>query len=84
MTSSHPVALILGAGANVGQSVVEAFTAKGYKVAAVARSLKEEESTADKLLLRGDFSDPASIKDIFSKVRSQLGPPHVVVYNGKR
>ncbi|KAJ3542794.1 hypothetical protein NM208_g401 [Fusarium decemcellulare] len=82
MATSSPVALILGAGANVGQHVGRALAAKGYKIAFAARSAKEEDSTPTQLLIRGDFADPTSIASIFEKVKSQLGPPQVVVYNG--
>ncbi|KAH6884484.1 hypothetical protein B0T10DRAFT_539882 [Thelonectria olida] len=81
MAPNSPVALILGAGANIGQNVGRAFAAKGYKVALAARSVKEEDSTADQLHIKGDFSDPESITSIFSKVKSHFGTPHVVVYN---
>lgn len=78
-----PVALILGAGANIGQNVGRAFAAKGYKTALAARSVKEEDSTSSQLNICSDFSDPESIVKVFSKVQSTLGPPHVVVYNGQ-
>ncbi|KAM0544850.1 hypothetical protein ACHAPJ_011595 [Fusarium lateritium] len=81
MSARSPVALILGAGARVGHHVSRAFAAKGYKIALVARSVKEEDSTSEQLLIRGDFSDPESIAGIFTKVKSQLGTPHVVIYN---
>ncbi|KAH7130954.1 hypothetical protein EDB81DRAFT_660323 [Dactylonectria macrodidyma] len=81
MSSSSPVALILGAGPAVGQTVGRAFAAKGYKVALSARSLKEEDSTPDLLHIRSDFTDPSSIIDIFDQVKSKLGTPAVVVYN---
>ncbi|KAH8901761.1 NAD(P)-binding protein [Thozetella sp. PMI_491] len=81
MPSASPVALILGAGANIGQHVSRAFAAKGYKIALAARSVKEEDSTSDQLYIRGDFSDPASVVKIFSDVKSRLGSPSVVIYN---
>lgn len=81
--SSIPVALILGAGANIGQNVAKTFAAKGYKIALASRSLKEEDSTESQLLVKGDFSDPESVIRIFSKVQSSIGTPHVVVYNGQ-
>jgi NAD(P)-dependent dehydrogenase (short-subunit alcohol dehydrogenase family) len=81
--SSSPVLLILGAGSNVGQSVAKAFAAKGYKIALVSRSLKEEESTEDQLNISADLLDPDSIIPIFSKVKESLGLPSVVVYNGE-
>jgi NAD(P)-dependent dehydrogenase (short-subunit alcohol dehydrogenase family) len=85
MTSNNPlspVLLILGAGPRIGQSVANAFAAKGYRVAVAARSLSPENSTADKLFIKADLSDPASISDIFAKVKELFGPPSVVVYNG--
>ncbi|KAI3397701.1 hypothetical protein diail_10470 [Diaporthe ilicicola] len=81
MPSASPVALILGAGARVGQNVGRAFAAKGYRIALVARTLKEEDSSPSELHIPGDFTDPASIVEIFAKVKSQLEPPSVVVYN---
>lgn len=82
MAPTSPVALILGAGSNVGMAVGRAFAAQGYRVALAARSLNEDNSTSDELHIRGDFSDPSSIPPIFKRVASQFGHPHVVVYNG--
>lgn len=82
MAPNSPVALVLGAGANIGQHVGRAFAAKGYRVALAARSLKEEDSNGDQLHIKSDFSDPDSITEVFSKVKSKFGAPHVVVYNG--
>ena len=82
MTSPNPVALILGAGAKVGTATAKAFAANGYKIALAARSLKEEDSTPDQLLVKADFSQPESVVAVFDKVKKVLGLPHVVVYNG--
>lgn len=82
MPSKSPVALILGAGANIGQNVGRAFAANGYRVALASRTLKEEDSSPSQLHIRGDFTDPASIPEIFAKVKTRLEPPSVVVYNG--
>lgn len=83
MVNASPVILILGSGPNIGKHVARAFAAKGYKVALASRSLKEADSTADQLNISSDFTDPESITKAFSKVKSLLGPPSVVVYNGK-
>ena len=80
--SPSPVALILGAGANVGQNVGRAFLAKGYRIALASRSLREEDSSPSQVHIRGDFTDPASVAEIFAKVQSQLEAPSVVIYNG--
>lgn len=83
MVNTSPVILILGSGPNIGKHVARAFAAKGYKVAQASRSLKEADSTADQVNISSDFSDPESIIKTFSKVKSLLGLPSVVVYNGK-
>jgi NAD(P)-dependent dehydrogenase (short-subunit alcohol dehydrogenase family) len=82
MPANSPVALILGAGSNIGQHVGRAFAAKGYKIALAARSLKEADSTPDQLHITSDFSDPESVVKAFAKVEAQLGLPSIVVYNG--
>ncbi|KAH8674685.1 hypothetical protein BGZ60DRAFT_404537 [Tricladium varicosporioides] len=81
MPANSPIALVLGAGSNIGGHVGKAFAAKGYKIALAARSLKEEESTAERLHIQSDFSDPASVAKVFAKVKSHFGLPSVVVYN---
>ncbi|GAB7353354.1 hypothetical protein MBLNU459_g3839t1 [Dothideomycetes sp. NU459] len=81
MTSTSPVVLILGAGANIGQHVAQAFATKGYKVALVARSVSEGDSTADRVYISSDLSDPNNVVKIFSTVEALLGVPSVVVYN---
>ncbi|KAL9044051.1 MAG: hypothetical protein Q9214_002785 [Letrouitia sp. 1 TL-2023] len=81
MSSTSPVILILGSGANIGQHVARAFAAKGYKVALASRNSKEEESTAEQLKISSDLSDPHSVSGVFSKVKSSLGYPSVVIYN---
>ncbi|KFY74235.1 hypothetical protein V499_05733 [Pseudogymnoascus sp. VKM F-103] len=81
MVNTSPVVLILGSGPNIGKHVARAFAAKGYKVALASRSLKEADSTADQVNISGDFSDPESVIKTFSKVKSLLGAPSVVVYN---
>ncbi|EGR51305.1 uncharacterized protein TRIREDRAFT_104060 [Trichoderma reesei QM6a] len=75
------VALILGAGPNVGINVAKAFAAQGYKVAIVSRSRKDNEDTRQFSQVQADFGDPTSIKDIFATVTRELGHPSVVVYN---
>jgi NAD(P)-dependent dehydrogenase (short-subunit alcohol dehydrogenase family) len=77
-----PVILILGAGPNIGANVAKTFAASGYKVAVAARSLKETESTDTQLNIPSDFSKPADVASVFSKVKKAFGIPSVVVYNG--
>ena len=75
--------LFLGAGANVGASTVALFKSEGYKVASVARTIRDEVKAHSDLVLSADFSDPSVLKGIFEKVEKELGVPNVVIYNRK-
>ena len=83
MTSAAKVALILGAGPNIGHHVAQALKEKGYKVALTSRSSKESENTPDQIHIAADLSHPDSVVRTFSQVKASLGLPSVVVYNGK-
>ena len=82
MSKTSPVILILGAGPNIGQNVGRAFAAKGYRVALAARKASEAHNTADEIHIQSDFTDSGAVVNAFSKVKSLLGIPSVVVYNG--
>lgn len=82
MPGTSPVVLILGAGPKVGLPTAKAFALKGYKVAVAARSLKEADSTDSQLNIKSDFANPDDVVNAFVKVKSELGTPSVVVYNG--
>ena len=75
------VLLILGSGPNIGTSVAKAFSEKGYAVATSSRTAKDKTDDI-KLHIQADLGDPTSVKSVFQKVTSELGPPSVVVYNG--
>jgi NAD(P)-dependent dehydrogenase (short-subunit alcohol dehydrogenase family) len=79
---SSPVAVILGAGKNIGASVAKAFAAEGYKVATVSRSSTTDTPTEQRVHIQGDVSDPNGISKVFETVRKQFGHPSVVIYNG--
>ncbi|UKZ90239.1 uncharacterized protein TrAFT101_005266 [Trichoderma asperellum] len=81
MASQKGIALILGAGSNIGQALSSAFSQAGYKVALVSRSIKE--SSSDKQLqIPADLSKPDTVPSIFESVRQKLGAdPNVVIYN---
>ena len=82
MAPKSPVALILGAGPNIGQAAARHFSAQGYKVAIAARSLKEVDSTDAQLNIPSDFSKVDGVVEAFAKVKKVLGIPSVVIYNG--
>uniref|UniRef100_A0A093X9K7 3-oxoacyl-[acyl-carrier-protein] reductase FabG n=1 Tax=Talaromyces marneffei PM1 TaxID=1077442 RepID=A0A093X9K7_TALMA len=81
---SSPIALVLGAGANIGQAVGRKFTANGYKVALASRTASDtsNQETKDGLFhFRVDLSNPTNVKTLFEQVQNSLGVPSVVIYN---
>ncbi|KAL6714386.1 hypothetical protein ACLMJK_007809 [Lecanora helva] len=80
MSAISPVVLILGSGPRVGQSVAQAFLAKGYKVAVASRTVKED-SNSKQMSIASDLADPENVASVFAKTKSLLGLPSVVVYN---
>ena len=80
---SSPVALIFGAGANIGAGVARAFAANGYKVAVASRSSKHGLAKDDYLHLTCDLDDLSSVTKAFEETLQALGTPGVVIYNGK-
>lgn len=85
---NHPtmsqVALIFGSGANVGVATAKAFSAKGYKVAAVSRSNKTHDEANVDLQITGDLAKTESVSEAFQQTINKLGHPSVVIYNGKQ
>ena len=80
---SGPVIFILGAGPKIGQSVADAFAAKGYRVALAARSVENGLGDDGFLRIKLDLSDTTNIEGAFTTVTRELGIPSVVVYNGR-
>ena len=74
-----PSALIVGAGANIGQATAEAFTNAGYAVAVASRSNKLGPKYKH---FSFDAAKPETVRDLFNQVEAALGPPSVVIYNG--
>jgi NAD(P)-dependent dehydrogenase (short-subunit alcohol dehydrogenase family) len=83
-------ALIFGA-RNLGRAIVERLRSDGWAVAAVARSdsTLETARAAGALALRGDITDPASIRGALDEAAAANGPVDLVVnaasaYGGTR
>lgn len=83
MAARSPVALIIGAGPNIGQSVARKFASKGYKVGLAARSVKEADNTDSQLNIPSDFTKTDDVVKAFDRVKKTFGTPSVVVYNGE-
>ncbi|KAL7805011.1 hypothetical protein V8C44DRAFT_352447 [Trichoderma aethiopicum] len=77
---AQAVALILGAGPNVGTYVAKAFAAQGYNVAIASRPRRIDVDNARPYLqIQADLAEPSSIEDIFATVIRELGHPSVVL-----
>jgi NAD(P)-dependent dehydrogenase (short-subunit alcohol dehydrogenase family) len=81
-TDSKPVALIFGAGVNIGTALIKEFTKAGYRVAAVSRNTTAADAAGAHFSTSADLSNPSSIPTIFTRVRDEFNTfPSVIVWN---
>jgi short-subunit dehydrogenase len=76
------IAIVFGAGKRIGEYSVETFKSKGFKVARVSRSVKEQELDGV-LSIPCDLTQPSLVSGVFEKVRKIWGEPSVIIYNGE-
>ncbi len=81
--TTRPIALIIGAGPNVGLSCARAFSATGYHVLISSRTASKDGDLQKYPHFATDLTRPASVVDLFSEVKKTAGIPSVVIYNGK-
>jgi NAD(P)-dependent dehydrogenase (short-subunit alcohol dehydrogenase family) len=81
--STKPVALILGAGPNIGSALTSSLAKLNYRIATASRSgTNSINPTTGILTLQADFATPTSIPSLFSAVLKEYGTaPSVVVWN---
>src|SRR6185503_15659379 len=82
------VALVTGAGSGIGKSAALALLKGGYCVGLVGRRKELLEKTAAEsgvgdraLVLAGDITQPATVKDIFGKLKAKWGRLDVLFNN---
>ncbi|KAK3716883.1 hypothetical protein LTR37_006233 [Vermiconidia calcicola] len=75
------IAIVLGAGPNIGARTIETFESKGYKVAYASRSARDSGDNGSTMAVQCDLSHSASVTTLFDNVRKKWGEPSVVVYN---
>lgn len=90
-SQKKPVIAVVGAGPGIGEAVARRFTAEGFAVALLART--EDKLQAMAMGINTDFGDGTAhyyITDLrveetviasFDKIRVELGPVQVLVYN---
>jgi len=91
LKSETGVAAVVGVGAGLGAALALRF-ASGYKVALIARTAEIIQKTADQirsgggiaLPLQSDTTIESQIASAHQRIRSELGPIDVLIYNGGR
>jgi 3-oxoacyl-[acyl-carrier protein] reductase len=78
--NSERVAVILGA-RNLGGAILDHLAGQGWRAAAVARSEETAASVSERgaLGIAADASDPEALQAALARVRSEVGPPSLVV-----
>jgi short-subunit dehydrogenase len=82
---SKPVCLITGVGEGTGAALARRFAKGGYQVAMLARNRERLESLAtqisDSKIYLCDVGDLDSLYSTLEAVRTEMGPPSVLVHN---
>jgi NAD(P)-dependent dehydrogenase (short-subunit alcohol dehydrogenase family) len=86
MTSSPPVCAVVGVGPGLGLALARRFARENFKIAALARRQAAVDEVAASLGggavgVAVDAADPAAVTAALARVKQQLGPPSVLIYN---
>jgi 3-oxoacyl-[acyl-carrier protein] reductase len=77
---SESVAIVVGAGGELGRATTEILSADGYLVVGVDRSEEKLKELSDGIRREaGDASDPAAAKGLIDRIADAVGPPEVLV-----
>jgi 3-oxoacyl-[acyl-carrier protein] reductase len=77
---SERIAIVVGAGGELGRATAQALAAAGYSVVGVDRSEDGLKKLPDGIRREvGDATDPATAKALIDKIAAQSGPPEVLV-----
>ena len=77
---SARVAIVVGAGGELGRATAENLAGAGFTVAGIDRDEDRLKELPDGIGYEvGDATDPAAAKDVVDRVAARLGPPEVLV-----
>jgi NAD(P)-dependent dehydrogenase (short-subunit alcohol dehydrogenase family) len=77
---SDRVAIVVGAGGEVGRATAQALAAAGYAVVGVDRNEQGLKELPDDIRRQaGDATDPAAAKSVIDQIAAEVGPPEVLV-----
>ncbi len=77
---SDRVAIVVGAGGEVGRATAQALAAAGYTVAGVDRNEQGLKELPDGIRRQaGDATDAAAAKSVIDQIATEVGPPEVLV-----
>jgi NAD(P)-dependent dehydrogenase (short-subunit alcohol dehydrogenase family) len=77
---SGPVAIVAGAGGELGREVAEKLTATGVTVAGIDRSEETLKQLPDGIWrAAADPADPAAARSVVDRIAAEVGPPQVLV-----
>ena len=77
---SERVAIVVGAGGELGRATAAALTGTGYTVIGVDRNEQGLKELSDGIRREtGDATDPATAKSLIDRIAAEAGPPEVLV-----
>jgi len=77
---SERIAVVVGAGGEVGRATAAALAGAGYTVVGVDRNEQGLKELSDGIRrVVGDATDPAAAKSLVDEIAAEVGPPEVLV-----
>ena len=77
---SERIAIVVGAGGELGRATAQALASAGYTVVGVDRSEEGLKKLPDGIRREvGDATDPAAAKSVIDQIAAEVGPPEVLV-----
>jgi NAD(P)-dependent dehydrogenase (short-subunit alcohol dehydrogenase family) len=80
MSSERKVAVITGASQGIGAALVEAYRGRGYRIVAIARSIRRSDDT-DILAVPGDIADRRTAERSIAEGVARFGRIDTLVNN---